>query len=307
MRESLLVKSLVSSRQPGSEAAMIHESELVVRRAEPKDRQRLANLIHFEINVHRHLDWRSPLDWLGREPYIVAEYRGKIVAALACPPDPPNVSWIRLFAVANGLSPEGVWHEMWPLALQTMLADKRIARVAAIPLQGWMAELLSENGFTQSYQVVMLSWSPGEAPAERPTPSGFIRPMTLDDLVRVQEVDEAAFAPEWQNSLECLDLAFRQAAIATVFELNGQIYGYQISTPTPVGGHLARLAVHPEVQRQGVGYALLRDVLLQFDRRGAKRVTVNTQQNNLTSLALYRQVGFRPTGEQYPVYQYELK
>jgi ribosomal protein S18 acetylase RimI-like enzyme len=52
--------------------------------------------------------------------------------------------------------------------------------------------------------------------------------------------------------------------------------------------------------------ALVRDTLDQFDRRGALRVTVNTQENNEVSLALYDKLGFRKTGETYPVYQYIL-
>ncbi|HSO26740.1 MAG TPA: GNAT family N-acetyltransferase [Anaerolineales bacterium] len=305
MREPLFVKSRLSTQNPDSKAAMIRESDLTVRKAVLADRQNLANLIHFETHVHRHLDWRSPLDWLGYEPYVVAEYRGKIVAALACPPDPPHVAWIRLFAVAGATPLDLAWRVLFPLVEETILSTDPVAKVTGIPLQNWMADLLSENGFVHSHDVVMLNWGSGQLPPERHTPNGFIRPMTLDDLACVWEVDQAAFVPEWQNSLESLELAFRQAAVATVFEQDGALYGYQISTPTPVGGHLARLAVHPAMQRQGVGYSLVRDVLGQFNRRGARRVTVNTQHNNHTSLALYQQVGFRQTNERYPVYQYQ--
>jgi ribosomal protein S18 acetylase RimI-like enzyme len=55
-----------------------------------------------------------------------------------------------------------------------------------------------------------------------------------------------------------------------------------------------------------IGSALVADVLSQFARRGAHTLTVNTQQDNLASLALYEKVGFIRTGEEYPVYQYML-
>jgi ribosomal protein S18 acetylase RimI-like enzyme len=71
-----------------------------------------------------------------------------------------------------------------------------------------------------------------------------------------------------------------------------------------MGGHLARLATHPEYQRQGIGCAILRDLLIQFKQRGAARITVNTQEDNLASIALYENAGFMRTGETYPVYQY---
>jgi ribosomal protein S18 acetylase RimI-like enzyme len=81
------------------------------------------------------------------------------------------------------------------------------------------------------------------------------------------------------------------------------VAGYQISTGTPIGGHLARLAVKPEFQGKGVGYALVYDLIRQLLRRGARVITVNTQKDNLASLTLYKRIGFVLTGEKYPIYQ----
>jgi ribosomal-protein-alanine N-acetyltransferase len=82
--------------------------------------------------------------------------------------------------------------------------------------------------------------------------------------------------------------------------------GYQISTASPMGGHLARLAVRPQYQKNGIGYALVKDALDQFKRRGTLRVTVNTQKDNAVSLSLYLKAGFQSVGEEYPVYQYKI-
>ena len=49
------------------------EVSLQVRPAVPQDQHQIANLMFFESHVHRHLDWRSPLDWLGYQPYLIAE------------------------------------------------------------------------------------------------------------------------------------------------------------------------------------------------------------------------------------------
>ena len=59
-----------------------------IRPASPSDQQKIADLIFFESHVHRHLDWRTPLDWLGFSPYWVFEEGRQISGALACPPDP---------------------------------------------------------------------------------------------------------------------------------------------------------------------------------------------------------------------------
>ena len=58
---------------------------LQARRAVAEDHQEIASLMLHEANVHRHLDWRSPIDWLGSPEYWVLEQAGRVSAALACP------------------------------------------------------------------------------------------------------------------------------------------------------------------------------------------------------------------------------
>jgi len=280
-------------------------SSLTIRPATQQDRANLARLVHFEVYVHRHLDWKAPLDWIGSTPYLVTEKnKGELVSALACPPDPERVAWIRMFAVASSVSLERAWSSLWPAAASYLAEHDLVDWVAAIPLQKWFEVLLAQSGFEETHHVVMLEWEHRHLQQSRPLPELSIRPMTFDDLQAVSEIDRAAFMPLWRNSLDSLTLAFRQAVIATVAEQDGVLTGYQISTPTPLGGHLARLAVHPAWQKHGIGRGLLEDLLSQFERRGAQSVTVNTQHNNEASLALYKNAGFRLTGEIFPVFEY---
>ncbi len=46
---------------------------LQVRRAVAEDHHQIASLILNETNTHRHLDWRSPLEWIGSPNYWVLE------------------------------------------------------------------------------------------------------------------------------------------------------------------------------------------------------------------------------------------
>ena len=275
-----------------------------VRPATEKDLQRLANLVHFETHIHRHLDWRAPLDWVGYEPYLVIERGEDLLAALACPPDPPSVAWIRLFAVSSEFSIPAAWGELWEAARQRLFVSDLPLVVAAIPLHVWFRNLLEKSSFVRSNTVIVMSWKRAGMPPASAAPERVIRSMETADLEAVESLDRAAFGLVWRNSRESLEVAFRQAAIATVAESNGKITGYSISTATPIGGHLARLAVRPEHQGHGTGYALLYDLLEQFQRRGAQSITVNTQQDNLSSLALYRKAGFKRNSEEYPVYQF---
>jgi ribosomal-protein-alanine N-acetyltransferase len=84
------------------------------------------------------------------------------------------------------------------------------------------------------------------------------------------------------------------------------VAAYQISTPSSQGLHLARLATHPNFQGRGLAKALILHVQEQVARRPHQRLTVNTQDNNIPSLGLYQKLGFKLTGEAFPVYQREL-
>ena len=122
------------------------------------------------------------------------------------------------------------------------------------------------------------------------------------DLPAVADVDAAAFAPLWQNSLPTLEHAFAAAGMAAVAESGGDVIAYQMTTLHNSNAHLARLAVRPTEQRRRVGYALVREMLAGVAAHELGRVTVNTQSDNDASLALYSQFGFHVTGEQYAVY-----
>jgi ribosomal protein S18 acetylase RimI-like enzyme len=278
-------------------------TKTIVRPVVEADRRQLANLLHFEAYVHRHLDWRAPLEWMGSSPFLVSEQGGKLRAALACPQDPPGVAWIRLFTVSSNWSPEKAWRELWPAAITELKQTPEI-QIAAIPLHHWFKEVLAKNDFHLVNQVVLLQWdSVSPIPAIKNVPQLVLRPINFDDLPIVTEIDNQAFEPLWQISQESLEYAFRQSSVSTLAEMDGYPVGYQISTGNPLGGHLARLAVRQQNQKQGIGSALLFDLLNQFKRRGAVRVTVNTQQTNHASLSLYHRIGFIETSEVFPVYK----
>jgi ribosomal protein S18 acetylase RimI-like enzyme len=273
---------------------------LQVRQATLADQQQIAHLMFFEPRVHRHLDWRAPLDWLGASHYWVLEEDGHTLAALACPQDPPGIAWIRLFVSSSTYSESEAWQSLWTKARTQIFATERPI-VAAIAMQPWFEGLLLENGFILQQAILMFEWN--DAPhAPRPLPRGVrIRRMLPTDLPGVVDLDTAAFAPLWRNSFDALQKAHTQAILAAVAESDEGLLGYQISTGNPLGAHLARLAVRPDWQGQGIGAALIGDLIQHTKRRGKSRITLNTQGDNLNSQNLYERMGFVRTGEQYPV------
>jgi ribosomal protein S18 acetylase RimI-like enzyme len=277
----------------------------LVRPAELRDHQQLSNLIFFESRLHRHLDWRSPLDWLGAPFYWALEEGGQITAALACPEEVPGIAWVRLFVYTGRWSAENAWNRLWSAA-RPEIEQAGGARVAAIAIQPWFQEILAESGFENRQQIVLLEWRrQPSAASERATAGVRVRKMTKADLPEVEKTDAASFDPLWQNPLDTLQRALAQALYATVAENEDGLIGYQLSTGGGQRAHLARLAVHPEVQGKGVARALLSDLFAHLTYLGVPRLSVNTQSDNQVSLSLYQRMGFLRTGEQYPVYTFD--
>jgi ribosomal protein S18 acetylase RimI-like enzyme len=287
---------------------MVVPAVLDIRTAKDKDRSRLANLLHFETYVHRHLDWRRPLDWLGQEPYLLAESGGRLVGALACPPDPPGVAWLRFFASSSPAVTWETWDSLWGAAREMLTEEKLAEHAVAIPLQDWFRDLIAKSQFDHTHNVVVLDWRPAatHTSLKKKMESIQVRPMLVADLEAVHAVDSAAFMPLWRHSLDTVQLAFGQSALASVVETDGKVLAYQISTPSSQGLHLARLATHPDQQGHGLAKALILHVQQQIAQRPHQRLTVNTQDNNLPSLGLYQKMAFQLTGETFPVYQLEL-
>ena len=279
---------------------------LTLRKAQEDDRGRLANLLHFETHVHRHLDWRRTLDWLGQQPFIVAENSGRLTAALACPPDPPAVAWLRMFAVSARTTPSEAWKILWPAAQEMFNKDTR--QIVAIPLEKWLQDLLNNSQFEHVHNVVVLDWQPEYGSDDQREEDARVttRTMRIDDLGEVYAVDNASFPPLWQHSLKTIQMAFAHCAHSTVIEIDGKIAAYQISSISNLGLHLARLAVHPDWQGKHLAQSLVQHLQEEVSQMPTKRLTVNTQDINMPSLALYQKKGFQLTGEKFPVFEMDL-
>jgi ribosomal protein S18 acetylase RimI-like enzyme len=276
----------------------------LVRPADSRDHQQLSNLIFFETRLHRHLDWRSPLDWLGAPFFWALEEGRQVTAALACPEELAGIAWLRLFVYSGRWSAENAWTVLWSTA-EYEIARAGGATVAAIAMQPWFQDVLSGCGFENRQQIVMLEWR-HQPWAGREAEGIRIRRMTEFDLPEVEKTDAASFVPLWQNPLETLQRAFSQALFATVAEDARGIIGYQLTTGGNARAHLARLAVHPSVQGRGAGRALLSDLFGKLKQNNISRLTVNTQSDNEVSLNAYQKMGFVRTGEQYPVYTFDV-
>lgn len=276
------------------------------RLAKSSDYAALLSFMNGQNYLHRHLDWRDTLDWLGTAPFLITEENHKILSVLACPPDPPQVAWVRLFGVSLNHSPDRAWRMLFDQA-QGML-DNLTPRplLVSLSLRDWYTELLARNNFVFHQDIIVFMYDQAPPPPAPPEHGLHLRAMQAEDIAQVSIIDHLTFEPIWRLSEQDMQHAYRKSAYRTVIELDGEIVAYQMSSSTGFYAHLARLAVHPNVQRRRIGYRLVQDLLDYFlVQHNCWGVTLNTQHDNASSLALYHRTGFRETGERFPVYIYQ--
>jgi ribosomal protein S18 acetylase RimI-like enzyme len=275
-----------------------------VRPAAEADREAIADLLSTSRWKHQHLDWADALGLIIQQPLLTAFEGSRLIGVMSFPPDQPGVAWLRMFVVARSHSPKTVWDRMWPRAT-VVAAQASIEELAALDIGGWLHPMLERSGFLRTTEVIFMEWS-GSRPPDSPRRIEGLRRLEEQDLEELASLDRRAFGPIWQHSRKVLSLALKQASLASVVERDGRLIAYQISTASVYGAHLARLAVDPEWQNQGIGADLAIDVLSQLVRQGFTRVSLNTQADNAQSLRLYHRLGFSETGQRFPVFQLRI-
>ncbi|MAT44829.1 MAG: hypothetical protein CL609_21065 [Anaerolineaceae bacterium] len=280
-------------------------SDISLIPAQPQDYDDLSMFLSFEYFVHRHLDWRPSLDWLGKQPFWIAKVKDEIIGCFAAVPEPERYAWVRLFACSALYSRTAMWQEFFQRCLQQF--GQKVETVGALGVENWFIKLLDSSNFTVSQKIIVLEWNKGEIAPISLSDSFHLRKMKPSDFEGVFSLDQKCFSPAWQLSLTSMENAFKQAGYATIIETNQQIVGYQITTESLSSAHLARIAVDPDLQGKNLGKSILNDLLLFYTHSGIHRFTVNTQNDNFKSQALYHQAGFSETNESYPVYEYKIK
>jgi len=282
------------------------QTALEIRGLSPRDHGAVEDLLYDTYRLHTHLDWYEAMDWLARvqTPVRLAWQGHRLAGMIAVSPPLNHSAWLRIVALADAAPAHSVIDTLWDALLPDLRAIG-IRSLSILMMRDWVEPLIRHLRFRYVEDVVTLERQSSYLPEVRPHLAR-IRAVQADDLARLAAVDHQAFDPPWQMALSDLREAQRVAAVCTLAEVDDHILGYQISTQYGEGAHLARLAVAPDHQHQGVGSLLLREVLQRFLARGINSMSVNTQAHNLTSQRLYRSFDFRRNGYDPPVWTIDL-
>lgn len=230
----------------------------------------------------------------------IAEDEGQIGGFWASLVEPPTVAVLRALIV----------HDDWPLhgTLGTFLTHTRqelrqagVVDLAFVGAERWLLDGLAAHGFVHRESIVTMQKGTWSVPS-RGNRQLVVRPATGADLAEMLAIDERAFVPLWRNTTSTLTEHLNRNDYLCVGELQGRIVGYACASLAGRHGHLARLAVHPRFQGQGVGARLLAEAIAFFRRERVYGITLNTQQSNVRARRLYEWFGFVALGREAEVW-----
>lgn len=145
-------------------------------------------------------------------------------------------------------------------------------------------------------------------------PGYVLRPATEDDLPEYVELDRQAFRAHRPMSLEAArqKLAAVDSFQVLASEADGRLAGFLCLLRWPQAtGAVDDIAVRPDLQRRGLGEAMMRWALAWFQQEGMRRAWLDVLLDNAPAFALYRKLGFTPgvTGLTYrrPVDEKEVR
>jgi ribosomal-protein-alanine N-acetyltransferase len=128
-----------------------------------------------------------------------------------------------------------------------------------------------------------------------------IRPMRLDDLSRVAEIDRLSFSLPWPESSFRYELLENPRSLLRVAEIDQPGIGAQVVGVIVVWlildeAHIATLAVHPDYRRNGIARDLLVDLFKEVIPQGARLATLEVREGNAAAQSLYQRLGFAVVG-----------
>jgi ribosomal protein S18 acetylase RimI-like enzyme len=291
----------------------------VIRLAAGKDAPQILRLINESAYSHIHADWHLPGDWLDTPGFVVSETqqaprllsgfgRGEpeIAACLAVAADPEPAAWVRIAAIRRKLLAQETLAGMLEAVLP-FLRKSGVTELGWLAVDSWPDEMLPDLGFRRENWITTFSKEGVDLPTVKDC-GVQVRPARLEEMELLAAIEAEAFDPLWRHSADGLRLAYGQAICFDVAQVDDSIVGFQYSASNyrGTGAHLVRITVRPSFQGAGVGSALMKAAIEHYGRVGIKRISLNTQINNISSHRLYEKFGFNRTGDQMPVWGMDL-
>ncbi len=275
-----------------------------IRPTRESDASAILKMVETSWRIHIRVAWSSLRHRLRTMPGMVAQDHAGLRGFFIIDPHPSELAMIAAAGLRDTWGVRPYLATLLP-PIEQLARDHDLASLVYMGYEQWLIDGLQEQGFEARNWIVTFERLNREVLPGASSSAG-LRTAHRNDLAAMLGLDALAFEPMWRKSASYFQEALAHAGSFVVAEIDGQIVGYEWCEVYQQRAHLTRLAVHPAYQGQGVGSQLLRQAIIDATTLGADLLTLNTQQHNRRSHALYTRFGFVNTHQHVPVLWKEL-
>ncbi len=115
-------------------------------------------------------------------------------------------------------------------------------------------------------------------------------------LRAVHALESSVYKRPWSLHAFASEIAQRESRVYLVAVHGLRVLGYSGMMLTGDEAHITTVVVHPQARRQGIGAALVSNLLRTARDVGCNAATLEVRVGNAGAQALYRRFGFAPVG-----------
>lgn len=120
--------------------------------------------------------------------------------------------------------------------------------------------------------------------------------MTPEHMEQVASIEMRSFPTPWSEQSFLFEINENNFSLYIVALHQGQVVGYAGIWIILDEGHITNVAVHPNLRGQGIGRALMAELIKRAALLGADKITLEVRKSNLIARSLYDSLGFVEKG-----------
>lgn len=133
-----------------------------------------------------------------------------------------------------------------------------------------------------------------------------IREMTTADIIHATEIEKLCFAHPWSEQSIESEMSGENSVFLMAFD-DDKAVGYVGLSAVLDEGYMGNLAVVTEYRRNGVGRALMKELLRICKEKDFAFVTLEVRESNIPAVNLYDSLGFDRVGMRKNYYKEPLE